>query len=180
MRLIERLLFAQGNRCFFCHDPLPVGDATVEHLVAQSNGGLSADDNCVACCKALNNLLGNKSYKEKLRIMLQHRPRFTCPRPKTSKEETLPPLDAEGVARKRFELVFSKFEKQVRNRPVKLERLRNAIANVFDGQIEDDDVERIIAELQSTGYIHIDGKSVIYQQNGDGRKRVDPPGEPTG
>ncbi len=147
-------------------------DATVEHLVAQSNGGLSADDNCVACCRAINNLLGNKSYKEKLRIVLQHRPQFTCPRPKAESEETLPTLDADGVARKRFELVFSKLEKQVRNRPLKVESLRNAIANVFDGQVEDDDVERIIAELQSTGYITIENKSVIYQQNGDGRRNA--------
>jgi len=41
----------------------------VEHLVAAANGGGNGDDNTVACCKALNSLLGRMSLKEKLRVV---------------------------------------------------------------------------------------------------------------
>ena len=36
MKQLERLLFLQGNVCFFCQQPLPAGEASVEHLVAAS------------------------------------------------------------------------------------------------------------------------------------------------
>lgn len=82
---LERLLFAQGGRCFFCGDTLGRAEASVEHLVAQAKspafpaGGSSHDDNCVACCKALNHLLGAKSIKEKLSIVLAQSGAFRCP-----------------------------------------------------------------------------------------------------
>ena len=82
---LERLLFAQGGRCFFCGDTLSRADASVEHIVAQAKspsfpaGGSSHDDNCVACCKALNQLLGAKPIKEKLSIVLAQRNGFRCP-----------------------------------------------------------------------------------------------------
>ena len=34
MKQLERLLFLQGNVCFFCQQPLPTGEASVEQLVA--------------------------------------------------------------------------------------------------------------------------------------------------
>ena len=67
---IDRLLFAQGGLCFFCQQMLSPTEASVEHLVATSNGGSNDLDNCVACCKAPNTLLGSMSLKEKLRVML--------------------------------------------------------------------------------------------------------------
>lgn len=79
MKQIDRLLLFQGHRCFFCDEPIPEGEASVEHLVASKNGGGNGDDNCVVCCKTLNTALGHLSYKEKLRAILNHRPRFTCP-----------------------------------------------------------------------------------------------------
>ena len=50
---LDRLMFAQGNLCFFGKEPLARADASVEHLVASANGGTNADDNCVACCKTV-------------------------------------------------------------------------------------------------------------------------------
>jgi hypothetical protein len=75
----ERLLFLQGNRCFFCDEAIPEGEATVEHLVATANGGPNQEHNCVVCCRTLNSLLGCLPLKEKLRAILRHRGRFTCP-----------------------------------------------------------------------------------------------------
>ena len=39
MKQLERLLFLQGSRCFFCGETIPIGEASIEHLVATSNGG---------------------------------------------------------------------------------------------------------------------------------------------
>ena len=69
-RPLTRLLFSQGGLCFFCEKPLPVSDASVEHLVARSNGGTDKDENCVACCKSVNVLLGCRPLKEKLQLVL--------------------------------------------------------------------------------------------------------------
>jgi len=64
---IDRLLFAQGGLCFFCSQMLPKAEASIEHLVAVARGGPNGDDNCVACCKSINMLLGSMSLKEKIK-----------------------------------------------------------------------------------------------------------------
>lgn len=74
----ERLLFLQGNRCFFCGQPISRANANVEHLVAKSHGGGNNFENLVACCKATNSAFGSISLKEKIRIILQHEGRFKC------------------------------------------------------------------------------------------------------
>ena len=79
MKQLDRLLFEQGNQCFFCRKPLKPIDASVEHLVASANGGSNGEENCVACCKKLNALLGSKSLKEKVQIVLNQRGGFRCP-----------------------------------------------------------------------------------------------------
>jgi len=76
---LERLIFAQGGICFFCREPLPKGEESVEHLVASANGGNSNLENCVACCKTVNRLLGSMSLKEKLQVVLNQRGEFKCP-----------------------------------------------------------------------------------------------------
>ena len=63
-------MFAQGGLCFFCKKPLAKAAASVEHLVASANGGKNNDENCVACCKAINALLGSMSLKEKVQVVL--------------------------------------------------------------------------------------------------------------
>ena len=79
IRPLTRLLFAQGGRCFFCREPLPVTEASVEHLVARAKGGSDVDENCVACCKSLNGLLGSMSLKEKIQVFLNQKDQFQCP-----------------------------------------------------------------------------------------------------
>jgi len=79
MAQLERLLFLQGHLCFFCQEPIPNGQASVEHLAPSSKGGGNSDDNCVACCKMLNQLLGNLPLKEKLRVFLNQTGRIQCP-----------------------------------------------------------------------------------------------------
>lgn len=76
---LDRLLFAQGGDCFFCHQALPRTEASVEHLVASTLGGADSDENCVACCKTLNRLFGRMSLKEKMQLLLKQRGDFKCP-----------------------------------------------------------------------------------------------------
>ncbi len=79
MKQLDRLLFEQGGECFFCHRALAKADASIEHLVASANGGPNHEDNCVACCKALNALLGSKPLKQKLQVVLNQKGFFKCP-----------------------------------------------------------------------------------------------------
>lgn len=79
MKQLERLLFAQGGECFFWRQQLQKERASIEHLNALANGGANSEDNCVVCCKQLNSLLGSKSIKAKLLVVLNQRGAFTCP-----------------------------------------------------------------------------------------------------
>ncbi len=72
-------MFAQGNQCFFCGKTMSKQEASIEHLVASANGGKNNDENCVACCKALNSLLGKMTLKEKVRVFLNQNGKFKCP-----------------------------------------------------------------------------------------------------
>jgi hypothetical protein len=91
---LDRLLFAQGGACFFCSAQLPRAEATVEHLVAQANGGSNADHNCVACCHEINMILGSLSLKEKLRIVLNQKGKFICPKRTALGTQCAPPITA--------------------------------------------------------------------------------------
>ncbi|WP_138679310.1 HNH endonuclease [Candidatus Accumulibacter phosphatis] len=94
MKQLDRLLFEQGGDCFFCKQPLAKADASIEHLLAQANGGTSAEENVVACCKAINSLLGNKPLKEKFAIILRQRHGFQCPARQSVASSVAPPLAA--------------------------------------------------------------------------------------
>lgn len=78
---LDRLLYLQSDKCFFCGKVLKRGEASVEHLMPQSSNGTNDDGNVVACCVALNRTFGNISLKEKVRIILDKAGGFTCPKP---------------------------------------------------------------------------------------------------
>ena len=82
MKPIDRLLFVQGGQCFFCSEILSKQEASVEHLLASSNGGVNVDDNCVVICKSLNALLGRMSLKGKIKVILDQKGKFKCPNTK--------------------------------------------------------------------------------------------------
>lgn len=76
---LDRLLFVQGGLCFFWKQPLPRDSASIEHLLAIAKGGANGDDNCVACCKTVNALLGSMSIKQKFEVVLNQKGHFRCP-----------------------------------------------------------------------------------------------------
>ncbi|MFN0302667.1 MAG: HNH endonuclease [Burkholderiales bacterium] len=138
MKQLERLLQFQGHRCFFCDQPIPSGEASVEHLVATANGGTNEDDNCVVCCKALNAAFGSRPYKEQLRAILNHRGQFACPRSLDSSaaisiQLTTPTETSNGL----LAVVVADLQKRGASRPRKVETLRNTIAAIFQKQLDE-------------------------------------------
>ncbi len=174
---LDRLLFSQGGQCFFCRKPLPKAEASVEHLVASANGGTSDDGNCVACCKALNNLLGSKSIKEKLQIVLNQRGDFQCPGNMVAQATSAPSANAQKTAPKpvsapsngattSIDLVLADLKKRGASRPRKVSTLTSTIKALLKQHQKtntDTEVAGLIAELQKRGKASISDTKVTYK-----------------
>jgi hypothetical protein len=74
-----KLLMLQGGRCFYCREQLALEDATLEHVIPKSQGGDASEANTVACCAAMNHLLGNATAKEKLAAVINAEGKIACP-----------------------------------------------------------------------------------------------------
>ncbi len=163
---LERLIFAQGGLCFFCREPLPQDEESVEHLVASANGGNSNLENCVACCKTVNKLLGSMSLKEKFQVVLNQRGEFKCPArsakagpaPKTSTK----PLTAAQTQDQRLELIVANLRQRSSARPRTLKTLRSTVAALFGKKLSDKELDALLDGLQSAGTIAIDGTKLTY------------------
>lgn len=163
MKQLERILFLQGNRCFFCAQPIPDGEASVEHLVAVSNGGQNDGDNCVVCCKSVNAALSNLSIKSKLRTILDHRGAFSCPA-SHFRISVAPPL-AEALLpgqEDQLKLVIADLVKRGTSRPRKVLTLKNTMNAVFQMQLPEIEIDGLVVELQRRGYITIQDTKVSY------------------
>jgi HNH endonuclease len=156
---IDRLSFEQGGCCFFCQRTLATADASVEHLVAISNGGSNDPANCVVCCKALNALLGRMSLKEKLRVILNQRGEFKCPNGVPVK----PP--AQQSTEQRVALIVKDLRKRGTARPGTVERLSNTIAMLFQKKkLTKPEISLLLKRLESQGIISVSGTKVTYAQ----------------
>ncbi len=162
MKQLERLLFLQGNRCFFCQQPIPVGEASVEHLAATSNGGAKDDENCVACCKTVNAALGNLSIKAKLQAVINQRGIFVCPHHSAEVQAAAEPEHPSLPEDERFELVVSDLQKRGPSRPRKLLTPRNTVNAVFQSKLSEEDVSSLVARLESHGYVTVQDTKVTY------------------
>jgi hypothetical protein len=166
---IERLMFAQGGQCFFCRKALPKAEASLEHLVALTHGGKDNDENCVVCCKALNNLLGRMSLKEKLQILLNQKGDFVCPArssidlakaktPAAKPKATTPRTHAE-----RLRLVVTDLQKRGNARPGTVEKLLNTMRSYL-AQIGEPatEAETLLKELSARKHVAVSGAKVTY------------------
>jgi hypothetical protein len=173
---LDRLLFAQGGQCFFCRKSLPKADASVEHILASANGGTSDDGNCVACCKALNHLLGSKSIKEKLQIVLNQRGNFQCPgsigAPTLSalvaktQNAAAKPVSAASNGATPIDLVQADLKKRGASRPRKITTLASTIKSLLKQHQKsnsDADVAGVISSLQKCGKVTITDTKVTYK-----------------
>jgi hypothetical protein len=162
---LTRLLFTQGGRCFFCEQPLSAADASIEHLVASSNGGSNCDENCVACCKPLNQLLGSMSLKEKIQIVLNQKGQFKCPNGAENEVgETRPQASpkATKAAECNYALLVANLKQRGSAKPRTLVKLKSMIAALFQNKLSDDDVQALVQQLQSRHQISIAGSKVTY------------------
>jgi hypothetical protein len=178
---LERLMFAQGGKCFFCSKLLPKSEASVEHLVPSSRGGANSDDNCVACCKSINTLLGSMSLKEKLRVVLNQRGDFICPNAQATDSDANDEATATQAAQKpdaaakapappkakpdNYTIVVNDLKKRAAARPRKVETLKSTIrATIKNAKstITEAQLDTLIKHLTVNGKVVIDGEKVSY------------------
>lgn len=175
IKRLERLMFVQGGLCFFCQLPLPKADASIEHLFASANGGGTNDENCVACCKALNAVLGSMSLKEKFQVVLNQRGKFKCPQggatiaasPPARVKSKVAPIQLDttptlSLPSESFSLVVANLKRRGNAKPRSIKTLTTSIAAIFPQGIADVEVAAVIHELQSAGLVKVDGGKLIY------------------
>jgi len=172
---IERLLFSQGGQCFFCEQNLPRGEASVEHIVAVTHGGKDSDENCVACCKALNNLFGRMSLKEKLKVVLHQKGNFICPAGVSgTAENQAPPVKKAAPAKKaakpkarttaeKISLIVTALQKRGDAKPSTLEKLENTIRTQMAQLGEpENEAAALLRELMTHSYVTATENKVAY------------------
>jgi len=161
---LERLLFLQGGRCFFCKLPLPKAEASIEHLQALAIGGTNHDDNCVACCKTLNRALGSMPLKAKLEVVLNQKGDFICPnaalrqKAQGSAETKLPAARVKVAPKKpdALQLVTDNLRQRGASRPRSESRLRSTVQTLLGQDKLHDSVEAILDRLRAAGTVSID------------------------
>jgi hypothetical protein len=162
-------MFAQGGLCFFCKQPLPKAEASVEHLFASSNGGNNKDENRVACCKSVNALLGSMSLKEKFQVVLNQQGQFKCPNDggaarATPLRTSTPPKAPTSTKSKadNLTMVVANLVQRGNSRPRTLKTLTSTITSLFPKGIAEVEVTALIQQLQSTGKVSISENKVSY------------------
>lgn len=162
---LDRLMFAQGGLCFFCHVQLPKAEASVEHLVPIARAGSNSDDNCVACCKAMNALLGSMSLKEKIKVVLNQKGQFKCPN--GVGHAATKPVPAPKVERSVPESTIAAVVENLRSRgssrPRKMKTLSSTIKALVQLKLNDKQVKEVIEHLREAGRITISGEQVSYK-----------------
>jgi hypothetical protein len=168
---LDRLTFVQGGLCFFCKEPLPKAEASVEHLVASANGGTNGDENCVACCKSVNALFGSMSLKEKFQVVLNQKGDFKCPNGNGTAHSPTPAVTkvppkvtpVMKVKEDRLKLVMENLEQRDKAKPASVKTLGSTISALFLSDITEAEVSALIAKLESTGQIAIAATKVTYK-----------------
>jgi hypothetical protein len=185
---LDRLMYAQGGLCYFCNVPLPKAEASVEHLVPSARAGSNSDDNCVACCKAFNALLGSMSLKEKIKVVLNQKGQFKCPNgtgnaaptstpaPKSIAvkpvqrapvKPAVKPADGESTTHRippeTIAMVISNLKSRGNARPRSLRTLGSTIKALATLKLTDKQVEILIQHLLSSGKITVVNEQVAYK-----------------
>ena len=158
-------MFAQGGICFFCNEQLPKAEASVEHLVPTARAGSNSDDNCVACCKAMNSLLGSMSLKEKIKVVLNQKGQFRCPNGAghaAPKAAPVPKLES-GVPESTVAAVVENLRSRGNSRPRKMKTLSSTIKALVQLKLNDKQVKDVIEHLMASRKITVTGEQVTYK-----------------
>ena len=158
---LDRLLFAQGGECFFCHQPLPREQASIEHLVAVTHGGKDNDENLVACCQALNTLFGRMSLKEKLAVVLKQKGPFQCPaRLAPTPASATPPVTTTSPAAA-LQVVLAGLRKRGNARPRTLDALTTLVVALLEQNgFSAREAKDVLARLRSLHYIEVQDRRI--------------------
>ena len=161
---LERLLFLQGGVCFFCSRPLPKSEASVEHLQAVANGGTNHDDNCVACCKAVNRVLGSMPLKAKIQVVLNQRGSFKCPNPRLAVEP--PPAAAAKPPQVKgpdaLTMVVENLRQRGASRPRTLKTLTSTVSALLKQHRQTESAASLIGRLAAGGRLCVIEGKVTY------------------
>ncbi|WP_119964947.1 HNH endonuclease [Simplicispira lacusdiani] len=163
---LDRLLFAQGGDCFFCRQPLPREQASIEHLVATTHGGKDNDENLVACCQALNTLFGRMSLKEKLAVILRQKGAFQCPArlaPATASAAPPPAPQpaAPACAATPLQAVLAGLRKRGNARPRTLDALAALVADLLEQNgFAAREAKDVLARLRGQHYIEVQDRRI--------------------
>jgi hypothetical protein len=161
---LDRLLFAQGGECFFCHQPLPREQASIEHLVATTHGGKDNDENLVACCQALNTLFGRMSLKEKLAVILKQKGTFQCPaRLAPAPASAAPPPQTTTAASPATPLqaVLAGLRKRGNARPHTLDALTVLVADLLEQNgFAAREAKDVLTRLRGEHYIEVQDRRI--------------------
>lgn len=79
---LEKYIYLQHGKCFFCGEKITLMSATIEHLNPVSKGGERTEANEVACCSTVNHTFGDMDLKRKFEFVLKSSAPFKCPKPK--------------------------------------------------------------------------------------------------
>lgn len=165
---LDRLMFVQGSLCFFCKQALPKAEASVEHLLASSNGGSNSDENCVACCKSVNALFGSMSLKEKFQVVLNQKGQFKCPNGSGADKPSAqlkPPAKSPAPAVEKddkFKLVVANLKQRGNSKPRTLKTLTSTVSSLFPKGLPKAELEALLQKLQKAGKIIITENKVTY------------------
>lgn len=165
---LERLMFVQGGLCFFCRQVLPKAEASVEHLLASSNGGSNNDENCVACCKSVNALFGSMSLKEKFQVVLNQKGQFKCPNGVSSIKAAnasmaLPKAPSAAKAKgDKLAFVVTNLKQRGNAKPRTLKTLASTIASLYPKGVTNAELDSLLQQLQSTGKVIVKENKVTY------------------
>ena len=160
---LDRLLFTQGGECFFCHQPLPREEASIEHLVAVTHGGKDNDENIVACCQALNTLFGRMSLKEKLTVILKQQGPFHCPARQAAASASAAPGTAPttAVPATALQVVLKGLRKRGNARPRTLDALTALVASLLEQNgFSAKDTKDVMARLTRQHYIDVQDRRI--------------------
>lgn len=158
-------MFAQGGLCYFCNIQLPKAEASVEHLVPTARAGSNSDDNCVACCKAMNALLGSMSLKEKIKVVLNQKGQFKCPNGVGHAVPKVAPVAKveNSVPAPTIAAVVENLRSRGSSRPRKVKTLTSTIKALAPLKLNDKQVKDVIEALKASGKILINGEQVTYK-----------------
>jgi hypothetical protein len=134
----------------------------------RANGGGNNDENCVACCKAVNALLGSMSLKEKFHVILNQKGQFKCPNGAGSAKKTTPPKSPPKAAAlpkpkdDKVTLVIANLKQRGNATPRTLKTLTSTIASLFPKGVSVSEITEMVEQLQSTGKVTVTENKVTY------------------